>query len=1000
MTDQAKSHPSREQWRAFVEGSLPGDEREALAQHLRGCPACQRESAEVVAEVRDAETRDGAAPVPLGAEDEEAAADERTQDNSPRALERRAAKEESLATPERLGRYLVIDTIGAGGMGEVLLAYDPSLDRRVAIKVVSREASKAYGLDVRLEREAQALARATDRHVVAVYDTGRVDGRPWVAMEYVPGTTLKAWLKQPRERKDVLRVFTEAAKGLAAAHRVGVVHRDVKPDNVLLDEHGVAHVTDFGLATFRGDSRDSSSADSALREHAQGTGSFSVFTTQHGAVLGTPAYMPPEQWDAEPTDARSDQFSFCIALHEALLRERPFFKPEVRGSRPTFERTPSSLKKLKEQPRPLRALLTRGLAVEPGERFASMEEVLSLLARAQRPSRAPWYAAAAVLVVLAVPGVALALRSPCHGALDRAAAPRLQLGTLPADIAQPATRAGEEIERLWAAAWTQACVETHERREQPPEVLALRNGCLNRQLRRYELVLGGFTSDDAKARADALVALETGPLAVDCLDVDSLLGVSQPPAARAEEVSKLHEAVLEARVAVDLGRYPDARKQLAQLTQPVTAIGYDRLLAEHSFTLGLVAQREADFRGAREHYHRALGAALSARDLELAVLSGAELLHVSGAELGYAQEAQLADAQLGPLVKRTNSQVLDAKLALVRGNVELKRARLDEAQRLYEHALAVRKTVYGPRHIETARVLDNLANVATRRDRAHDAEPLVREALAIVEEQLGAKHPQVAREWLVLAWVLTRQGRYDEAIEAARHALAIRSELLGATNRMTQATRSMLAEFTLTAGRFDEARALFNEALKEAKPGTADEGAARMDLARVDFEAGLLKEALAGARAARDLVTPQAQDNPARLLEARTLEATVLLKQGDAAGAEAIFAEVAAAWRLREGAPLELAAALVWRAEAAAARGKADAALTLVGEALAVYGTVVAKAEHLAKADFVRARALYALGRKEEALTVARQARASLEGRPVALTLANSIEAWLAKPNK
>ena len=179
--------PEPQSWLDNAEGRLDAPTRERLAAHLDACADCLAIAAEALAEHRQAPTRDG----------------------SPQAPARREAHDRHSLMPQRIGRYLVLELLGAGGMGEVLLAYDPSLDRRVAIKLAQRRAGDdTRGLEARLEREAQVLARATDRHVVAVYDTGKVDGRPYVAMEYVPGATLKTWLSTPRSRAEVLRLFT------------------------------------------------------------------------------------------------------------------------------------------------------------------------------------------------------------------------------------------------------------------------------------------------------------------------------------------------------------------------------------------------------------------------------------------------------------------------------------------------------------------------------------------------------------------------------------------------------------------------------------------------------------------------------------------------------------------------------------------------------------------------------------------------------------------------
>ncbi len=981
MAGRVAQHPPASQWKAFAAGALDLETREAMTEHLRGCRECQSISAEVVANARDAETRDGEA---------------RTLDGSPRAAERRAEAQEANATPQRLGRYLVLDVIGAGGMGEVLLAYDPALDRRVAIKVSQRQAggSETKGLDGRLEREAQALARAADRHVVAVYDTGRVDGRPYVAMEYVPGTTLKAWLGTPRGAKEVLRVFTEAAQGLAAAHRVGVVHRDFKPENVLIDEKGVAHVTDFGLATLHGDAPERERTPSE-RPHSDSE-TQEVFNTQRGAVLGTPAYMPPEQWDAQPTDARSDQFSFCVALHEALLGERPFIKPKVKGSRPTFERTPSALKKLKEQSRPIRLVLTRGLALEPSQRFPSMEALLVELERARRPSRVPFYVGTAALALLSIPAAGFALRSPCHGALERVRAPRLELGALPDDVASRVSAAGEEFEARWADAWTQACVETHERKEQPPEVLALRNDCLARQERRYELVLASFAKADALARADALYQLERGPRPADCLPVEPLLLVESPPPEKNAAISSLREKVLAARVAIDLGRYSEAKTMLAELRQPVADSGYERLKAELGFAEAQDAfYADANPRRMRELLRGTLGSALAARDFELAAITGCELVHITGTELGDLSEAQLADELVASLLRRSGNQLIEARLENVRGNMALSRERFDDAVTHYTRARRLREATLGLRHVETANVIDNLASVLSRQGHTAEAEKLHRESLAIYEALLGPAHPEVASTLWAMSWALSEQGKHDEAIETVKRAHSILAAVLGPANIRTVRSRLALVDHYRAAHRLTEARAVAQEVAASAPEGTQARAEALWSVAEVEEESNQPTAAFGHFGDAVKLFERLLGGDAREVLLGRQMQAELLLKLGKGAEAEELLTTLARQLRGADDSAARLAAVLVRLAEASLLRGHTQAALSAAQEAKVLYAPLGVDALQLARADFALAQALWGTGQKVEARELAIRAKVSIEKNASASEQLAQITRWL-----
>src|SRR5258707_610263 len=215
-------------------------------------------------------------------------------------------------------------------MGVVYAAYDPELDRKVAVKLLRAEAdtkSNARAAQARLLREAQAMARLSHPNVISVHDVGALGTQVFIAMEFVEGKTLTRWLKEkPLTPREIVQTFLQAGKGLAAAHAAGLVHRDFKPDNVLIGNDGRIKVLDFGLARAVEDvvgdapTLPPQVVASGLSTPRQ----LEARLTRSGAFLGTPAYMAPEQLLGKTIDARADQFSFCVALYEALYGERPF----------------------------------------------------------------------------------------------------------------------------------------------------------------------------------------------------------------------------------------------------------------------------------------------------------------------------------------------------------------------------------------------------------------------------------------------------------------------------------------------------------------------------------------------------------------------------------------------------------------------------------------------------------------------------------------------------
>ncbi|HSN32502.1 MAG TPA: serine/threonine-protein kinase, partial [Ideonella sp.] len=373
----------------------------------------------------------------------------------------------SLEPGAMLGRYQIVEQLGEGGMGVVYRARDAELGRDVAVKLVTTSGASSDTLATRLMREAQALAQLSHPNVVAVYDVGRVEDGVFLAMELVHGVTGDAWIKQRPGWREVLQLFRDAGRGLAAAHKVGLVHRDFKPANLILGSDGRVRVLDFGLArtanagageareleslgddaaTWSGEPPSSESptrdGSSPAREAAPtaapslSTAAPSLTTTspptpptrdelpreqmtsserrlletpltQVGAIVGTPPYMAPEQHLGGGCDARTDQFSFCVSFYQALYGERPF-----EGN--NFAELSTNIIKGNIRAAPagsdvpawLRAIVVRGLSVAPEKRWSSMAAILEALAHDPDARRRRIVGGAAVALLVAVAGVA------------------------------------------------------------------------------------------------------------------------------------------------------------------------------------------------------------------------------------------------------------------------------------------------------------------------------------------------------------------------------------------------------------------------------------------------------------------------------------------------------------------------------------------------------------------------------------------------------------------
>jgi serine/threonine protein kinase/tetratricopeptide (TPR) repeat protein len=772
--------------------------------------------------------------------------------------------------PARVGRYVLLREIGRGAIGVVYAAYHEGLDRRVAIKLLNRQRAGRIVLEARLHREARALAKLSHPNVVQVYDVGKFSGRVFVAMEFVEGETLADWIRRPRSQTDVVKMFVAAGRGLAAAHAAGVVHRDFKPENVLVGNDGRPRVLDFGLArpAELDRSRDGSmtatlppvvgtikpgrrllaseddpgrtpdgeeaSVDPAIaypdsvgldESSCAGPATFENdgLITRTGTLVGTPAYMSPEQFGSRTVDERSDQFSFCVALYEALYGVRPFvgrsaleLAYEVQNGRIT--KPPPG----KEIPGWLRAAILRGLETKPERRWTSMAELLDLLERrSQRSRRWPWWLGAAGVTAgaLAITVVALAREhvEPCPSIETEQsllwtseAATRIEQAFLASPLPYAATtgeRVGELLDRWsqrWAAQRHDSCT-AGQRRELSPELIDQRQACLDRARRAF-LSLG-----DQLAHADPTVierAVEAAAELPDpdrCADLHAMLAdAEQPPEALAEPVDALRSELAELDTMLATGRWSAGRTLAERVVERAEALGFGPVEAEAQMRLGLFDARLGSTDAALVRLQDALDLAERHGHERLIPPLATALVHLSVYDRPDPIRGRLWARRSLAALDRIDEQGVDRARGLwMLGNLDRISGDLGSAEQHLREALAIYERA---EHPERGAVLNDIGNVLDARGDRVGAREVYYRARALIRDAFGEGHPRVGHVEYNLARLAIGEGRLDEARLQLDTASAIYVRALGSDRREIGDVELARALVELQAGDLEAAR--------------------------------------------------------------------------------------------------------------------------------------------------------------------------------------------------
>lgn len=940
--------PTDETLAGFVQDELSDEARLELEQHVEGCSHC----AEIVAYAGVPTRADAPPPLP--------------------------------EPGSKLGRYHVLELIGRGAMGAVYSAYDPQLHRRVALKVQLPTGNPNSARQDRFVREAQAMASVSHPNVISVHDVGVHEGVAFFAMEHVEGRTLRRWLEGKPSPSEVLAAFIAAGRGIAAAHAQGLVHRDFKPDNVLVGDDSRVRVIDFGLVRFVDADVDADPGET----NPGGLVPSRTTSTRTGTLIGTPAYMAPEQLRGQPADAHSDQFSFCVALYEGLVGERPFRANTLAMLLAAMDEPVAWPSTASRVPRRIRLAIERGLRVDPKARFGTMGELVALL-EGRRWDR--WivgsalgigmvgFATAAQAWFSVRPEVCAGARDQLVGVWDDNTRDRVHEQVLATGLpnAEKTWRRLQTSLDGYADRWTQtrteSCEATSVRREASADAMDLRMGCLDRSRTALAATVGVLAEADAEVVLEFPALLEEVPDPAECLDINALSrGVAPPAAADSEVVGNVRVHLADARAERAAGRAKRAYEHWQLAAELAGETSYGPLKAELELTGGRILEDLGRFVAAEQAFSGAIESAGAWHQWEIIQEAATRMIHLLTVDLARAEAAKQYLALAQGLAEGDPDMHDD--VALARAEFLEQQGEWEQAEALLRRTIVERTDRVGPRDRRVLRLRNNLALSLGSQGQYEDALTEY-QALVAAQEAEDPTHWEVAAARANLASAAARLGNNELAETEFRAALDLLERTLGADHPRTLLVRGNLAHQWTRQERNTEAEAELRKIISrwEAR-GSADHPwhvFARTFLSRALYAQGEFEAAETELRAALEIQRRSSGPNHPRVAESRRNLGVILVEMGKTAQAEA-----------------ELTAALAIQVEAVGP-GHPSAILTrsALGHVLALQDRHTEALEHrraivdaatsaqgfsaieLSSFESALADSLLALGRVDEALT-------------------------------
>ncbi len=740
--------------------------------------------------------------------------------------------------PSRIGRFFVLRRIGAGGMGRVFLGYDEELGRKLAIKLLHGDADRE--VRARLLREAQALARLSHPHVVTIYEVGEEADGIYLAMEYVEGETLRRWVQEePRSSSSILAQYLQAGHGLAAAHRTGILHRDFKPDNAIVGRDGRVRVLDFGLA--RSERALAQSEDACEARTTHDMGDLNVQMTVVGRVVGTPAYMSPEQLDGGLCDARSDIFAYSVALWEALYGIRPFRGESIEELSRKIRRGALQEGGERDVPRWLRTALMKGFAGDPEARWQTMDGFLQALTHGSR--RLLWrqlLGALLGLIILAVAIVAITNGYLTWQKSQAIAACQKEASAVDAvwnDTARAKIRTslgesestGDAVDSLvgilddYALHWRDAAQDVCERGLDDEEWLRLQvkaSSCLDERLWSLETLISILSRDDLAPLQAGRRIVKGMPSIDDCVSqekIEERPSLPDDPHIRAENRA-VREEVTEAYMLLLLGRVQDALEIAEPLIERADVIEWAPLRASTRLLNGRLYKYSANAEASRllqEGYFVAFDAGYD----RLAASLATELIIVAGVGNMDPSEGRLwARLARGLLGRQPERQGL--RLAMIEdrvGQLEAATKAFDEAEAAYLRGLALTVEALGEEHFEVGQILLNLGNICFEQGDLDKAASFWQRALEIHERTVGPEHPATALIYANLGALYSERKEYEEALRLTLRALKIHEQSGSPRGQQDVICLANIGEYYGSLDRLADAHSAYSRSLSIAE---------------------------------------------------------------------------------------------------------------------------------------------------------------------------------------